>query len=40
LGSLLIGGIIGSALKIEIRLEKFGEGLRRKFGANQEGTFL
>jgi hypothetical protein len=40
LGSLLIGGIIGSALKIEIRLEKFGEGLRKKFGANQEGTFV
>jgi uncharacterized membrane protein YqgA involved in biofilm formation len=40
LGSLLIGGIIGSALKIEIRLEKLGENLRKKFGANQEGTFV
>ena len=40
LGSLLIGGIVGSALKIEIRLEKRGENLRKKFGANQEGTFV
>jgi uncharacterized membrane protein YqgA involved in biofilm formation len=40
LGSLLIGGIVGSALKIELRLEKLGENLRKKFGANQEGTFV
>lgn len=40
LGSLLIGGILGSALKIEIRLEKMGETLRKKFGANKEGTFV
>lgn len=40
LGSLLIGGIVGSVLKIEIRLEKLGENLRKKFGANQEGTFV
>jgi len=31
---------VGSALKIEIRLEQLGENLRRKFGANQEGTFV
>ena len=30
LGSLLIGGIVGSALKIELRLEKLGENLRKK----------
>jgi uncharacterized membrane protein YqgA involved in biofilm formation len=40
LGSLLIGGIIGSALKLEIRLEALGENLRKKFGAKQEGTFV
>lgn len=40
LGSLLIGGLIGSALKIEIRLENLGENLRRRFGANQGGTFV
>ena len=40
LGSLLIGGLIGSALKLEIRLETLGEKLRKKFGANHEGTFV
>ena len=40
LGSLLIGGLIGSALKLEDRLEILGENLRRKFGANKEGTFV
>jgi len=40
LGSLLIGGLIGSALKLEIRLEMIGEKLRKKFGANREGTFV
>ena len=40
LGSLLIGGLIGSALKLEDRLEMFEENLRRRFGANKEGTFV
>ncbi len=40
LGSLLIGGLIGSALKLEDQLEMFGENLRRRFGANKEGTFV
>jgi uncharacterized membrane protein YqgA involved in biofilm formation len=40
LGSLLIGGLIGSALKLEERLEKLGENLRSKFGAKSEGTFV
>jgi uncharacterized membrane protein YqgA involved in biofilm formation len=40
LGSMLIGGLIGSALKLEERLEKVGENLRNKFGANREGTFV
>jgi len=40
LGSLLIGGLIGSALDLEKRLENFGERLRRRFGANQESPFI
>jgi uncharacterized membrane protein YqgA involved in biofilm formation len=40
LASLLIGGVIGSLLKIELRLESLGENLRKKFGAQQEGTFV
>jgi uncharacterized membrane protein YqgA involved in biofilm formation len=40
LGSLLIGGLIGAALKLEDRLETLGENLRRRFGANKEGTFV
>lgn len=40
LGSMLIGGLIGSALKLEDRLERMGENLRKKFGANREGTFV
>ena len=40
LGSLLIGGLIGAALKLEDRLEVLGENLRRRFGANKEGTFV
>ena len=40
LGSLLIGGLVGSALKLEIRLENVGENLRNRFGANKEGTFV
>ena len=40
LAALLIGGLIGSALKLEDRLENLGHNLRRKFGAHQEGTFV
>ena len=40
LASLLIGGLMGSALKLEERLEKLGENLRKKFGAKSEGTFV
>jgi uncharacterized membrane protein YqgA involved in biofilm formation len=40
LSSLLIGGLIGSAAKLEDRLEKLGENMRQKFGANQESTFV
>jgi uncharacterized membrane protein YqgA involved in biofilm formation len=31
IGAILIGGIIGSALKIEQRLESFGAGLQKRF---------
>ncbi len=40
LGSLLIGGGIGSALSLESRLEGFGETLRIRFGAHKESTFI
>ena len=40
LGSLLIGGLIGSALNLESKLDSVGETLRKKFGAHQESTFV
>jgi len=40
LGSLLIGGLIGSALNLEVNLDSVGETLRKKFGAHEEGTFV
>lgn len=40
LGSLLIGGLIGSALNLEVKLDSVGETLRKKFGAHEEGTFV
>jgi uncharacterized membrane protein YqgA involved in biofilm formation len=40
LGSLLIGGLIGSALNLESKLDSIGEALRRKFGAHEESTFV
>lgn len=40
LGSLLIGGLIGSALNLETRLDSIGETLRKRFGAHEEGTFV
>jgi hypothetical protein len=40
LGSLLIGGLIGSALKLEDRLERLGGNLRQRFGANKESKFV
>jgi len=40
LGSLLIGGFIGSLARIEDRLESFGEKLRVKFRSSQESTFV
>lgn len=40
LASLLLGGIVGSALGLENRLDAFGEYLRRKFRASESGTFI
>ncbi len=40
LGSMLIGGLIGSALKLEQRLDSFGENLRTRFRASEESPFI
>lgn len=40
LGSLLIGGLIGSALKLEDRLDLLGENLRIKFKATSDSPFV
>jgi uncharacterized membrane protein YqgA involved in biofilm formation len=40
LASMLLGGLIGSALSLENRLDSFGENLRRKFRASQESPFV
>jgi hypothetical protein len=40
LASLLIGGMIGSALNLETRLDSIGENLRKKFRAHEESTFV
>jgi len=40
LGSLLIGGLIGSALKLEDRLDGVGEKLRVRFKASSDSPFV
>lgn len=40
LGSMLIGGLLGSALKLEQRLDAFGEELRKRFRASVESPFI
>ena len=40
LASLLIGGVLGSALNLELRLEAFWLYLRRRFKAEGSGTFV
>lgn len=40
LGAMLIGGAIGFALKIEQRLDGFGELLRQKFAAKSDNRFV
>ncbi len=38
--TMLLGGFIGSALKLESKLDIFGESLRKKFRASQESPFV
>jgi uncharacterized membrane protein YqgA involved in biofilm formation len=40
LGSLLLGGLVGSALKLEDRLDGLGESLRIKFKASSDSPFV
>jgi uncharacterized membrane protein YqgA involved in biofilm formation len=40
LGALLMGGWIGSATKLEDRLDHFGHRLRKRFRTAQESTFV
>jgi uncharacterized membrane protein YqgA involved in biofilm formation len=40
LGSLIFGGLIGSALSLEDRLDHLGESLRKKFKASKESSFV
>jgi uncharacterized membrane protein YqgA involved in biofilm formation len=40
LGSLIFGGLIGSALGLEARLDQLGEKLRRQFKASTESSFV
>ena len=40
LASMLIGGLLGTALKIEKRVENFGENLRKKFKASSDSPFV
>ena len=38
--TMLLGGFIGNALKLESKLDIFGESLRKKFRASQESPFV
>ena len=40
LAAMLIGGLLGSALKLEKRLDSFGDSLRKKFRASRESRFV
>jgi uncharacterized membrane protein YqgA involved in biofilm formation len=40
LAAMLLGGLIGSALSLENRLDVFGENLRRRFRAAEESPFV
>ena len=40
LASLLLGGVLGSALNLEDRLKAFGHYLRGRFKAERDGTFV
>lgn len=38
--TMLIGGLVGTALSLETRLDTFGEKLRRRFRASEESPFV
>ena len=40
LASMLLGGLLGSALSLENRLDSFGENLRKRFRASKESPFV
>lgn len=40
LGSLLLGGLIGSALRLEDKLDSLGERFRIRFRASEDSTFV
>jgi len=40
LASMLLGGLLGTALKIEQRVESFGENLRKRFKASSNSPFV
>lgn len=40
LAAMLLGGLLGSALSLETRLDAFGESLRKRFRASQESPFV
>lgn len=40
LGSLVIGGVIGSILNLEEKLDSLGENLRKRFKASSNGSFI
>lgn len=39
LGALIVGGLIGTALKIELRLEQLGDRLKARFAGGDDQTF-
>ncbi len=40
LAALIIGGVVGYLLKIELGLESFGSAIKERFGARDKGSFL
>jgi uncharacterized membrane protein YqgA involved in biofilm formation len=40
LAALILGGVLGYLLKIEIKLENFGSAIKKRFGARDKGSFL
>jgi len=40
LAAMLVGGLIGSAFKLEKKLDSFGDALRKKFNASSESRFV